>query len=98
MKLIKLVKETRYQNAFYQNKQNMKKTWGIVNELTSSISNLVHKGRIYVKTNGSLVSEPDELSEVFNDHFATVKARSLLRKFPILGMVVHTLITGQVKP
>jgi hypothetical protein len=32
---IKLLKETHYQKAFHQNKQNVKKTWGIVNELTS---------------------------------------------------------------
>jgi hypothetical protein len=72
----------------------MKKTWGIGNELTSRKQSGPQVKE--VKTNGSLISEPNELSEVFNDHFSS-KALSLLRKFPILGMVVHNLIICQVK-
>jgi hypothetical protein len=52
---IKLVKETHYQNAFHQNKQNMKKTRGIVNELTSRKQSSPQVKE--VKTNGSLYSQ-----------------------------------------
>ena len=45
----------------------MKKTWGIGNELTSRKQSGPQVKE--VKTNGSLINEPNELSEVFNDHF-----------------------------
>jgi hypothetical protein len=79
---IKLVKETHYQNAFHQNKQNMKKTRGIVNELTSRKQSSPQVKE--VKTNGSLISEPNELSEVFNDHFASIGS-NLAQKIPYIG-------------
>jgi hypothetical protein len=57
-------------------------TWDIVNELTSRKQSRPQVKE--VKTNGSLVSEPNELSEVFNDHFASIGSK-LAEKIPYIG-------------
>ncbi len=43
-------------NAFNENESNVKKTWGIINELTSRKQNNSHVKEI--KLNGSSVSDP----------------------------------------
>ena len=65
--------------AFHQNESNVKKTWGIINELTSRKQNESHIKEI--KLNGSLVSDPPGLSETFNSYFAGVGPK-LIQKIP----------------
>ena len=60
---IKLAKENYYLNAFHQNSQYMKKTWSIVNELTSRKQSSLQVKEVEI--NGSLISEATELSEAF---------------------------------
>ncbi len=63
---IKFVKKAHYMNAFHENESSVKKTWGIINELTSRKQNNSHVKEI--KLNGSSVSDPPGLSEAFNTH------------------------------
>ena len=56
-------------NAFCENENNVKKTSGI-NELTSRKQNKSHVKEN--KLDGSTFSDPAELSETFNTHFASV--------------------------
>ena len=53
---IKFAKKAHYMNAFHENESNVKKTWGIINELTSRKQNNSHVKEI--KLNGSSVSDP----------------------------------------
>ena len=39
---VKLAKEMYYKNAFHENEGNSRKTWGIINDLTSRKSNNSH--------------------------------------------------------
>jgi hypothetical protein len=38
---IKFAKKAHYMNAFHENESNVKKTWGIINELTSK-NKIIH--------------------------------------------------------
>jgi len=67
---VKLVKEMYYRNAFQENEGNSRKTWGIINKLTSRKSKNLHINEI--KQNGTSTFNSQELSETFIDHFATI--------------------------
>ena len=62
---IKLAKK-----AFHENESNVKKTWGIINELTSRKQNDSHVKEI--ELNGASISDPPGLSETCNTHFASI--------------------------
>jgi hypothetical protein len=56
-------KETYFKNAFCENKGNPKKTWNIINELTS-------KNR---KTaNGHLINDSNKIADAFNEYFSNI--------------------------
>ena len=76
---IKHAKKAYYMKAFHENESNVKKTWGIINELTSRKQNDSHIKEI--KLNGSLVSDPPGLLETFNSYFAGVGPK-LIQKIP----------------
>ncbi len=76
---IKFAKKAHYMNAFHENESSVKKTWGIINELTSRKQNNSHVKEI--KLNGSSVSDPPGLSEAFNTHFASIGPK-LTEKIP----------------
>ena len=67
---IKQVKEFYYQKAFSESQGNPKKTWGIINEITSRKRNISNVNEI--KLNGSSITNTQEISEAFNSHFATI--------------------------
>jgi hypothetical protein len=67
---IKQAKENYYINAFSENEGNSRKTWGIINVLTARKTKNSHI--IEIKRCGISISDPMELSEAFNDHFARV--------------------------
>ena len=53
---IKFAKKAHYMNAFHENESNLKKTWGIINELTSRKQNNSHVKEI--KLNGLQLVTP----------------------------------------
>ena len=67
---IKKAKKAYYLKEFCENAGNSKKTWKIINELTSRKHNNPQIKEISL--NGSVVTGCQKLSEAFNDHFASI--------------------------
>ncbi len=67
---IKNAKALYYTNALHENKNNQRKTWNIINDLTSRKRHNFHINEI--SNNGSLITDPNELSNEFNEHFVTI--------------------------
>jgi hypothetical protein len=67
---INLAKQRYYKEAFHECVGNPRKTWGVLNELTSrkSKSSFVNE----IKCEGVLIADSSDLTESFNDHFVTV--------------------------
>ena len=76
---IKTSKASYYSNAFSQSKGNSRKTGQTINELTSRRTNNTTAKEL--KLNGSIISNSNELSNAFNDHFSTTGPR-LANKIP----------------
>ena len=67
---IKKAKKAYYLKEFCENAGNSKKTWKIINELTSRKHDNPQIKEISL--NGSVVTGCKKLSEAFNDHFASI--------------------------
>ena len=67
---IKKAKELYYKRALDENKGNSRKTWRIINELTSRKTNNCCIKE--VKSNGNSIYSPPELADAFNDHFSSI--------------------------
>ena len=67
---IKRAKEEHYKTAFCENEKNLKRTWSIINEITlrKQTSSLVKK----VKCDDETFIDPNQIYEVFNEHFASI--------------------------
>ena len=67
---IKNARKLYYNNAFHEYKNNSKKTWSIINELTSrkQKSSQIHE----INRNGSIIKDSHKISEGFNEHFASI--------------------------
>ena len=70
---IKKAKKAYYLKEFCENASNSKKTWKIINELTSRKHNNPQIKEISL--NGSVVTGCQKLSEAFNDHFASISPK-----------------------
>ena len=67
---IKQAKEQFFKNALRENKGNSRMTWRIINELTSR---KIHSSYVKeIKLDNNSISDPRELSFVFNDHFSSI--------------------------
>ena len=67
---IRLAKQVYYQTQFNEYKADSRKTWQTINELTS-----LNSGKTSItslRVNGRSVTDRDELSNKFNDHFASI--------------------------
>ena len=67
---VRIAKQSYYNNAFQENKGNVRNTWRVINELTSR---KVKTSSIKeIKLNDKSIHDSPELSETFNSHFATI--------------------------
>ena len=67
---MRITKQSYYNNAFQENKGNLRNTWRVINELTSrKVKNSSIKE---IKLNDKSIHDSPELSETFNCHFATI--------------------------
>ena len=66
----RLAKQAYYQNSFNQYTGDSRKTWQTINELASSKSGKTAVTSL--KVNGVSITNPTELSNQFNNHFATI--------------------------
>ena len=70
---IKNAKEMYYKSAFKHSSRSSRKTWHTINELTSrNSSNLSVRE---VKRDGNSILKPQQVSEAFNKHFASIGPR-----------------------
>ena len=70
---IKSAKPLYYTNALHEYKNDLKKTCSVINDLTSRKR---HNSQINeISINGSLITDPDELSNEFNEHFVTIGSK-----------------------
>lgn len=67
---IRLAKQAYFQNNFTEHMGDSKKTWRTINELTSRKSGKTSVTSLNV--NGSSITDPSEVSNEFNNHFATI--------------------------
>ena len=67
---IKQAKEQFFKNALRENEGNSRMTWRISNEFTSRI---IHSSSVKeIKLDNNSISDPQELSSAFNDHFSSI--------------------------
>ena len=64
------IKGEHYKTAFCEGEKNLKRTWSIIIEITSrkQTSSLVKE----VKCNDKTFTDPNQICEVFNVHFASI--------------------------
>ncbi len=63
-------KQAYFKNSFNDSKDNPKKTWKIINELTSKNRKSPHIGE--VDLNGDLINDPSKIADAFNDYFSNI--------------------------
>ena len=67
---IKIAKESYYKQSFTEHKNDSRRTWQTINELTSSKSNTSSIKELIV--NGVSTNKTTDLAIVFNEHFSTI--------------------------
>ena len=94
-KAVKQAKQSYYQTSFSDHKGDPRKTWQIINELTSRKS-----GKSSVKelrVNGNSVTNPTELAEEFNHHFTTIGTKLASEIPESASTSYHNYLTGTNK-
>ena len=66
-------KETYFKNAFCENKGNPKKTWNIINELTSKNRKTAQITEINL--NGHLINDSNKIADAFNEYFSNIGSK-----------------------
>ena len=69
-KQIRSIKQFYYQNSFNKHTSDSRKTWQSIDELTSRKSGKTSVASL--KVNGLMITNPLELSNEFNNHFANI--------------------------
>ena len=64
-------KRSYYHNTFQNYKNNMKKTWRIINE-TLGKTNQKHNLSMFREHNNTLITDPNRISDTFNGYFANI--------------------------
>ena len=64
-------KRSYYHNTFRNYKNNMKKTWRIINE-TLGKTNQKNNLPIFIEHNNTLITDPNRISNTFNDYLANI--------------------------
>ena len=78
---VKSTKASYYANAFIQSNGNSRKTWQMINELTSRQKNNASVKELRLDENS--VTNSHELSNAFNDHFSTIGSK-LANEVPLV--------------
>ena len=64
-------KRSYYHNTFRNYKNNMKKTWRIINE-TLGKTNQKNNLPMFIEHNNTLITDSNSISNTFNDYFANI--------------------------
>ena len=91
---ISIVKESYYKQSFTENKNDSRRTWQTINELTSRKSNTPSIKEPIV--NGVSINKSTDLTNAFNEHFSTVGRNLLIRsrrQLTVTKVVLNILIS-----
>ena len=94
-KAVKQVKQFYYHTSFSDHKGDSQKTWQIINELTSRMSGKSSVRELRV--NRQSVTNPVELAEEFNHHFATIGTKLASEISESASTSYHNYLTGTNK-
>ena len=86
---IKLAKKLYVSDNLEANKGNLRKTWNVINELTSRNSGK-STNILEIKVDNKIVSNPMDIAETINDHFTNVA--QVLAQDIRLSMLILSLI------
>ena len=67
---IKIAKESYYKKSFTERKNDSRRTWQTINELTSRESNTPSVKELFV--NGVSINNTTDLANAFNEHFSKI--------------------------
>ena len=65
------MKQTYYHNTFRNYKNNMNKTWRIINE-TLGKTNQKNNLPMFIEYNNTVITDPNRIANLFNDYFANI--------------------------
>ena len=82
--VIKLAKRLYVSDNLEANKDNLHKTWNVINELTSRNSGK-STNILEIKVDNKIVSNPMDIAETINDHFTNV-AQVLAQDIPVVDV------------
>ena len=94
-KALEQAKKFYYQTSFSGHKGDSRKTWQIINELTSRTSSKSSVRELRV--NGQSVTNPTESAEEFNHHFATIGTKPSGEIPESASTSYHNYLTGTNK-
>ena len=86
---IKLAKKLSVSDNLEANKGNLRKTWNVINELTSRNSGK-STNILEIKVDNKIASNPMDIAETINDHFTNVA--QVLAQDILLSMLILSLI------
>ena len=89
--LITIKKKAFMQKKFHLHKSDIKRTWQTMNNSLGRAPKA--SGSTSLEVDGNLVSDPIELADAFNEHFATV-AEKLVRKLPNSNAKITDYLTS----
>ena len=81
---IKLAKKLYVSDNLEANKGNLRKTWNVINELTSRNSGK-STNILEIKVDNKIASNPLDIAETINDHFTNV-AQVLAQDIPVVDV------------
>ena len=81
---IKLAKKFYVSDNLEANKGNLRKTWNVINELTSRNSGK-STNNLEIKVDNKIASNPMDIAETINDHFTNV-AQVLAQDIPVVDV------------
>ena len=70
-KTLNAAEKQYYHELVTQNKDNMKKSWGIIKDIINKNKNPVHRTKFKL-SNGSITTDKMSVSELFNDYFINI--------------------------
>ena len=91
IKLYKYIvsKQQYWSNYFENNKNNLKQTWNRIKNIVN-IKNVVSSNSFHLKTNNTIIEDPKDVNNSFNNFFANV-GPVIDKKYPKVGQISYIL-------
>ena len=86
--LLRISKQTYYQNYFEQNKKNSKRIWEGIHEIVSSRKSKKDSSISTIVVDGNTITAQTEMAESFNNFFTSI-GKNLQKKIPLLTRLLQ---------